>query len=83
MWVIRRITWIAGAVGHRDLGDFCRKLQQLRKAVLQRKGTHPHRHTHTHRGIQMKYKKCGKRSAELACEFHIDFTRRKYTQTMS
>lgn len=49
LWVIRRITQIAGAVGHRDLGDFCRKLQQLRKAVLQRKGTHPHMQTQTHR----------------------------------
>lgn len=83
MWVIGRIIQIAGAVDHRDLRDFCRKLQQLRKAVLQRKGAHPHSRAHTHREIQMKYKKCSKRSAELTCELHIDLTRRKHTQTVS
>lgn len=48
MWVIRRITQIARAVDHRDVRNFCRKVQQMRKSVLQRKSTCLHTHTHTH-----------------------------------
>lgn len=47
LWATGRIPQIPGAVSCRDLGEFCRKLQQLGKAVPQRKGTP--------RGIHIKY----------------------------